>query len=555
MAQPTWIGYELSGRYKIEEALGQGGMSAVYKASDPNLKRIVAVKLIHPHLSKDPEFVRRFEAEAAAVAQLRHPNIIQVFDFNHDGDTYYMVLEFVPGETLQAMLKRLNQQKRALPLEKVVKYAAQVCDAVEYAHKRNLIHRDIKPANVMINIHDQAILMDFGIVKIVGGTHHTATGAVVGTALYMSPEQIRGEHPDHRADIYSIGVMLFEMAGGRPPYSADSAMTIMMMHLNDPVPDISKLNPNVPPGLKAIIQKALAKNPSDRYQTAAEMAADLRNLLKPQPAATVVEDAPAGATVVEEPAAAATALEAAPPPPRGGTGTVSPPGAGGPGGTGVRGMGTTAPASRPAQKPGIPRNLLIGGAAIIVLALICLIGGGIAARQFVGRGGEEGIGGAQTEVSQAPAGGGAAEVTPTDTQAPTEPPPPTETPLPPTATDVPTEAPTPTVTPTPTPEGPWVEITNIALEGNYVVDYQVHQFPEDQPGMHVHVFFDTVPPEQAGVPGGGPWKLTYGQYGDPPFTGYGPANRGNANQLCVLVANANHTVIPESGNCVDLPEE
>ncbi|NJN44628.1 MAG: serine/threonine protein kinase [Anaerolineae bacterium] len=217
MSQPSWIGHALNNRYKIEEELGAGGMSAVYKANDPNLKRIVAIKLIHPHLSKDPEFVRRFEAEAAAVAQLRHSNIIQVYDFNHDGDTYYMVLEFVPGETLQARLKRLVGDKRKLSIEEVVKYAAQICEAADYAHKRGMVHRDIKPANVMLDIHNNAILMDFGIVRIVGGTNHTATGAVVGTALYMSPEQIRGEHPDHRADIYSLGVMLFEMAGGRPP--------------------------------------------------------------------------------------------------------------------------------------------------------------------------------------------------------------------------------------------------------------------------------------------------------------------------------------------------
>ncbi|HEC21870.1 MAG TPA: serine/threonine protein kinase, partial [Chloroflexi bacterium] len=260
MSQPSWIGYHLGGRYIIEELLGQGGMSTVYRATDPNLRRPVAVKLIHPHLSSNAEFVRRFEEEAAAVAQLNHPNIIKVFDFNHDGDTYYMVLEYVPGETLQDRLKRLNEAGRRMPLSEVIDITASICDAVDYAHRRGMIHRDIKPANVMLSTQGRAILMDFGVAKILGGEQHTATGAVIGTALYMSPEQARGERPDERADIYSLGVMLFEMISGRPPFEADSAMTTMMMHVSDPVPDLSELAPGIPPGLKAIVEKALAKN-------------------------------------------------------------------------------------------------------------------------------------------------------------------------------------------------------------------------------------------------------------------------------------------------------
>ncbi|MCA9933498.1 MAG: serine/threonine protein kinase, partial [Anaerolineales bacterium] len=146
MSQPTWIGQTLNGRYRIEELLGQGGMSAVYKATDPNLRRVVAIKLIHSHLSNNPNFVRRFEEEAAAVAQLRHPNIVQVFDFNHDGETYYIVFEFVPGETLQARLARLSKNGRTLPLNETLQIAASMGDALDYAHKRGLVHRDIKPA-------------------------------------------------------------------------------------------------------------------------------------------------------------------------------------------------------------------------------------------------------------------------------------------------------------------------------------------------------------------------------------------------------------------------
>src|SRR5512134_1694031 len=260
MDQPTWIGRTLSGRYKIEALLGQGGMSAVYKATDPNLKRVVAIKLIHPHLSSDPMFVLRFESEASAVASLRHSNIVQVYDFNNDNGVYYMVLEFIPGETLQDRLKRLNDTGRKLPVEDALKFTTNISDAMGYAHQRGMVHRDIKPANIMLDVHGQAILMDFGIVKILGGEAHTSTGAVVGTARYMSPEIIRGEVADHRSDIYSLGVTLYEMLSGRPPFLADSAMTLMMMHLNDPVPDVRGFRPDIHPEIVAVIQKCLAKD-------------------------------------------------------------------------------------------------------------------------------------------------------------------------------------------------------------------------------------------------------------------------------------------------------
>ncbi len=276
MGQPGWIGRSLSGRYQIESMLGQGGMSAVYRGTDPNLRRTVAIKLIHGHLSEEPQFVSRFEEEAAAVAQLKHPNIIQVYDFDHDGPTYYMVLEFVPGETLQGRLRKLNQARKHMAPEEARDLVAGICDALEYAHRRGMIHRDVKPANVMITPEGQPILMDFGIAKIVGGKQHTATGAVVGTAAYISPEQVRGEETDARVDIYALGVTLFEMLSGRPPFEGDSAMTVMLKHLNEPVPDLAKLNPSVPPGLVQVTMRALAKDRAQRYKSAAELAAALR---------------------------------------------------------------------------------------------------------------------------------------------------------------------------------------------------------------------------------------------------------------------------------------
>ncbi|HSM71420.1 MAG TPA: protein kinase [Anaerolineales bacterium] len=544
MATSKWIGKKLSNRYLIEDMLGQGGMSAVYKASDPNLKRVVAIKMIHTHLSDDPNFVQRFEEEASSVAQLRHPGIIQVFDFNKDDDIYYMVLEFVPGETFQEHLRRLNKEGRRLSGNKVAEYMAGICDAVDYAHQRGMIHRDIKPANLMLSTQGQAILMDFGIAKIVGGQSHTATGAVVGTAMYMSPEQIRGESPDRRSDIYSLGVTLFEMVGGQPPFQADSAMTLMMMHVNDPVPDVKELNPDVPNGLVAVINKALAKDPKDRYQTAGEMAADLRNIMGgtqmatsvdvPAPAATMLEEVPPtpepDATALEQPPAVpqGTVVESESIPPSGDKTDV--------GGTVIESTAVkpeplpqASSGAPPDKRSGLPLPVILGGLgglAILIIAgiFLCSRGGG------------------ENAPTEEPPVAIIDTAAPTITTAPTN----TEV-VPPTMT--PTET---AVPPTPTPDTPYVVITEIGVENNvYVVDFEMHNSPSD---LHVHMFFDTVPPDQAGSPGAGPWKLVGNAYGPSPFTGYTVANRPpNATQMCALIANPNHSVQPRSGNCVDLP--
>jgi serine/threonine protein kinase len=537
MAKTSLIGKTVGKRYVIEEMLGQGGMSAVYKATDPNLKRVVAIKVIHPHLSDNQDFVKRFEEEAAAVAQLRHPGIILVHDFNKDDelDLYYMVLEFVPGETIQDHLKRLNDQGRKLSVSKALEFMANICDAVDYAHQRGMIHRDIKPANLMLTTTGQAILMDFGIAKIVGGQRHTATGAVVGTAMYMSPEQIKGEQPDRRSDIYSLGVTLFEMLSGKPPFDADSAMTLMMMHINDPVPNPQKLNPEIPEGVVDVVNKALEKNPADRFQTAAQMAAALRNALAgrvagpvPSSRSTMVEDAPTmmknvqSTTVEPVSAPRGTVVESSPMQPQArGTMVESAP----------QQTPYTAPSSQPAAKSK-SRSMLPVLAGVGVL-LICLVGGGFFLfNQFLG-------------------GGNATEppVIPTNTldlatEAPV---------LPPTEIVIPTDTAIPL---TATPSTPYVVILGIRVEGLlYAVDYEVHNFPEGS-NLHVHMFFNTVPPEQAGSPGSGPWKLTWGQYGNPPFTQYTLANRPpDATQLCALVANPNHSIQLNSGNCIDLPPQ
>jgi serine/threonine protein kinase len=620
MAKASWIGQRLSGRYQIDELLGQGGMSAVYKATDPNLKRVVAVKMIHAHLSDQNDFVRRFEEEAAAVAQLRHSNIVQVYDFNHDDGIYYIVLEFVPGETLQDRLKRLNKAGRTPPVQEALRSMAQVCDAVAYAHARGMIHRDIKPANVMLSVYQTAVLMDFGIAKMMGGQQHTATGAVVGTAMYMSPEQIQGERLDERTDIYSLGVTLFEMIGGRPPFEAESAMTLMMMHINDPVPDIRSLKPEVPEEVVVILNKALAKKRNNRYSSADEMAQDLRRVLakleeaEAPDASTVL---PAAVTVIEpqveeQPAPAATTIseisqpassaaeesrsptQPEPPPPviqaepvrtqiepavtrpepvsthievpavQDDSQNTQYDAVGQNFATAYQPVISTGQAAAPAVKTRAAPDAVPAAGRKLPLPLPVLVGGGIGALALVvivvlllvsGGGGAAAVG-------QAPTATETEVVMPVIFDQPTDTPAPTLTfTLPPTLvpsatlTLPPTLTPTITLTPTVTvPPGIlYVRINSIEVrEGRYVVEYETFEYQEVLPGMHVHFFWDTVSQENAGSPGSGPWKL----YGGPrPFDQYRVSDRPpNATKMCALVANANHSIQMNSGNCFDLPE-
>jgi formylglycine-generating enzyme required for sulfatase activity len=362
------------------------------------------------------------------------------------------------------------------------------------------------------------------------------------------------------------------MVSGRPPFDADSAMTLMMMHINDPVPDLRKLNPEVPNELVAVINKALAKNPADRYQTAAQMAQALREVqekatrARPSGAlegATLVEpvdeqaapnvSAPPGPAGVERPR-----VEPGPPPRQTGVPPPHPSGMESRVAEPARGIPPPQPApraARPAAEARSKRTILIAG-AVGLLALICLFGGGaLAYNQFFGGGGGEPTAAvtSPTEIS--------ALLPPADTQAPTNtvgaPSVATATQAPPTQTSAPVNTPTITLTPTATiPVGiPFARINAITIDGDrYVVDYETFEFTEriSSDTLHVHFFFDTVPPDQAGVPGSGPWIL----YGGPrPFTGYRVADRpGAATQMCILVANPNHSVQPDSGNCMQLPD-
>jgi serine/threonine protein kinase len=574
MSIANWIGKTIGNRYQIEEILGSGGMSTVFKATDPNLKRVVAVKMIHPHMSMDEDFVRRFEEEATGVAQLRHPNIVQVHDYNHDQGTYYMVLEFVPGETLGERLVRLEKNGRWMSNEEVVNYGRQICGAVDYAHQRGLIHRDLKPANVMLNVYGDAILMDFGIAKIIGGTRHTATGAVIGTAMYMSPEQIKGMEIDRRTDIYSLGVMMFEMVSGRPPFQADSAMTLMMMHVNDPVPDLRHLRPDLSQGLVAVIEKALEKNRNLRFQTAAEMAKALESALQGRVLAELKEPI-SPKTVIDQGGGATERVDAE-------IEKVTDSGTKildnrSPGAVPQEGQGhlqgnwdipkqAVSPGytqSQSAQKRKISPAILAGGAAGLLILVCLVIGGFVFLPRLLEGNGEstptvavaEAIPLAtlagEVEPVTAREEGVGAEVQNTATPESTLE---STVTLEPTATLDPTATPEPTITPSPTfPTNYYVEITGIQADSTYyIVDYETYGFTEQLPGTHIHFFFDTVPVEQAGVPGSGPWIL----YGGPrPFSQYRLSEKpGAATMMCARVANPDHSLYDlASGNCYPLP--
>jgi serine/threonine-protein kinase len=259
------------GKYQIMELIGRGAMAEVYKAYQPVLDRHVAIKLMHSFLAEDKSFVGRFQREAKAAAQLRHPNIVQVHDFDvMDGVYHYLVMEFIDGYALRDKLQELAAANEIMPLVEAIRIVREVASALSYAHDYGMVHRDIKPSNVMINQDDHAILTDFGIAKILSDTQYSITGAIAGTPNYISPELGLGKPGDGRSDIYSLGTMFFQMVTGQLPYQADSAVVVLLQHVNDPIPIASQLNPALPQDIDRIILKAMAKNPDGRYQTADE---------------------------------------------------------------------------------------------------------------------------------------------------------------------------------------------------------------------------------------------------------------------------------------------
>jgi tetratricopeptide (TPR) repeat protein len=262
---------ELTGRqfgpYQIIGPLGEGGMAAVYKAYQPSMDRVIALKVLPRHYANDPEFTGRFQREGRVIASLQHPHILPVFDFGQSDGYTYLAMPFVEGGTLADLLRT-----RHLSLPEIRRIMEQVGDALDYAHAQGLVHRDIKPSNVLLDRRNNCLLADFGLARLVEGAGTlTQSGAMVGTPAYMSPEQGLGEKVDSRSDIYSLGVILYQMVAGRPPFQAETPMAIMIKHIHDPLLPPRHHNPAVPEAVQQVILKALAKKPADRYATAGDL--------------------------------------------------------------------------------------------------------------------------------------------------------------------------------------------------------------------------------------------------------------------------------------------
>ncbi|MFT3864786.1 MAG: protein kinase [Solirubrobacterales bacterium] len=292
------IGTVLSGRYRLEAKLGSGGMSTVYLARDTTLDRPVAVKVMHREMSEQADQLERFRQEARAVAKISHPNVVAVIDAGEDGGYPYIVFEYVEGETLKTRINRVG----ALDVQESLAYAIEIARGLTVAHARNLVHRDIKPQNVMIDAEGRAKLTDFGISRQVDQDGMTATGRVLGTTDYVAPEQAMGRGADQRSDIYSLGVVLFEMLTGSVPFEADSQVGVAMKHVNEELPDVQKERPEISAATALVVERATAKDPSKRYADIGEMIDDLSTALE-------VEAAREGRTTGE----ATSVLEAVPP--------------------------------------------------------------------------------------------------------------------------------------------------------------------------------------------------------------------------------------------------
>lgn len=274
----------IAGRYEIREHIATGGMASVYKTWDHRVERIVAIKVLRTLDKNDLRAVERFRREARAAAALTHPNAVTIFDFVEEWGQYFLVMEYINGPTL----KQLIHQSSRLPPLQAIDIAAQVCDVLQVAHARGFIHRDIKPQNIMLasgggltssTLSGERLLVkltDFGIVRVVEEGGLTNSGIVLGTADYLSPEQARGETLTASSDLYSLGVVMFEMLAGRPPFVGPTAVSIAMQHASTNPPPLRQFNPTVPSNVEQIVMKALEKEPEDRFQSATEMQKALR---------------------------------------------------------------------------------------------------------------------------------------------------------------------------------------------------------------------------------------------------------------------------------------
>jgi eukaryotic-like serine/threonine-protein kinase len=271
------MGKRIGSRYDIEERIGEGGMAVVYRARDILLNRTVALKVLRSQFGNDDDFIARFHREAQAAASLSHPNVVNIYDLGQEEDIYYIVMEYVEGKTL----KKYINESAPLDVKEAVEIAIQICDALDHAHTNELIHRDIKPHNILINKHGRIKVTDFGIARAVSSVTITHTGSVLGSVHYFSPEQAKGVMAGAKSDLYSLGIVIYEMLTGELPFSGDSPISVALKHLQEPYIPPRKLRPEIPQSIENIITRALAKEPMYRYESAHEMLLDLRTCLSP----------------------------------------------------------------------------------------------------------------------------------------------------------------------------------------------------------------------------------------------------------------------------------
>jgi eukaryotic-like serine/threonine-protein kinase len=298
---PEWLGKTI-GKVRIDKYLARGGMAEVYLGMHTTLDRPVAVKVLHAHIEENPDMMARFQREAKVVAALRHPNIVQIYDFDAVDGHPYIVMEYLSGPTLANYLRAEHSRGERIPPHQVARLLKGITAALDYAHAQGVIHRDIKPGNILLQSNSgeislntplsrdvEGVLTDFGLVRISNSASQTASGTVSGTAAYMSPEQARGDKTDHRTDIYSLGIVLYEMLAGRVPFEADSSLSVIYMQINEPPPAINGISQRV----QTVMDRALKKNPEERYNTSREMAVDFYKAIGMNTEAeTILEAAP-----------------------------------------------------------------------------------------------------------------------------------------------------------------------------------------------------------------------------------------------------------------------
>ncbi|MEV3572615.1 Stk1 family PASTA domain-containing Ser/Thr kinase [Paenibacillus larvae] len=272
------IGKTLGGRYEVIEQIGGGGMALVYKCLDLLLNRKVAIKVLRSQFVHDEEFIRRFRREAQAAASLSHLNVVSIYDVGQEGDIHYIVMEYIDGTNLNEIIK----ERAPLPVEEAIHYSIQICDALGHAHHNEIIHRDIKPHNILIGKNGRVKVTDFGIARAVTSSTITQTGSVVGSVHYFSPEHAKGTSTGEKSDLYSLGIVMYQMLTGQLPFLGESPISVALKHLQEDVEDPRNVNPAIPQSVENIILKSMRKKPSERYDSAREMMQDLETCLTPE---------------------------------------------------------------------------------------------------------------------------------------------------------------------------------------------------------------------------------------------------------------------------------